>query len=336
MTAYEGFPKAASSFASFAKALTRATMINMEKQIIITGINGFVGEHVAEEFRKQGYHVIGIGHDTVANEKVADKLTNYIQCDLLDEDQVNKLDLTDTKAIIHLAGLANVGQSFDQPRRFMTDNGIMVHNLLQVAQRDKMAGRAVIVSSGALYAPDQQLPITENSTTNPNSPYAVGKLFAEEITRYYKTRGVDAVIVRPFNHIGPGQGPGFILPDMYDQLMEAKSSGYMSVGNIETKRDYTDVRDVANAYAKLALAPALQHDVYNICSGKSLSGTEIVKMLQQVTGSDDVEIRIDESRIRPNDVMDIYGDSSRLSKELDWKPEIAIEQSVTDFVAARQ
>jgi GDP-4-dehydro-6-deoxy-D-mannose reductase len=304
-------------------------------KVIITGINGFVGEHVAEVFKQQDFEVIGVGHDSAANEKVTPKLTRYIQCDLLDEDQVNSLDLTDTQAVVHLAGLAAVGQSFEQPRRFMTDNGIMVHNLLQVAARDKMPGRVVVVSSGALYDSNQELPITEQSATNPSSPYAVGKLFAEEITRYYKTRGVDAVIVRPFNHIGPGQGPGFILPDLYDQLMEAKTAGFMSVGNIETKRDYTDVRDVANAYSKLALAPTLQQTVYNICSGKSLSGKEILGLLQKATDTSAVEARVDQSRIRPNDVMDIYGDSSQLREELGWEPAILIEQSVKDFVANR-
>lgn len=309
----------------------------MEKKVVITGVNGFVGEHVTNEFKANGYEVVGIGYEPNPSPKVASNLNSYISCDLSSEDQVSeRLNLANTRAVIHLAGLASIGQSFEQPRRFMTDNGIMTHNLLQVALRDKMPGRAVVVSSGALYGADQQLPLNEESRTDPSSPYAVGKLLAEEIVLYYKNRGVDAVIARPFNHIGPGQGPGFLLPDMYDQLMESKQSGVMKVGNLETKRDYTDVRDVARAYRKLALAPTLEHEVYNICSGKSVPGKEIVNLLQETSGTRDVVIEVDQSRIRPTDVMDIYGDASRLSKELDWKPEISIEQSVKDFVNTRQ
>jgi len=309
----------------------------LEKKVIVTGINGFVGEHVANEFKNNGFSVIGLGHDAEANSKVSAVIDEYISCDLLDEAQVSeKLNLTDISALIHLAGLAMVGQSFEQPKRFMTDNGIMTHNLLQVALRDNMPGRTVVVSTGALYISNEPLPISENSKTSPSSPYAVGKLFAEEIVRYYLNRGVKAVIARPFNHIGPGQAPGFLLPDMYDQLRESKESGVMKVGNIETKRDYTDVRDVARAYRKLALAPELNHDTYNICSGKSVSGKDIVRLLQDATNTHDVTIEVDQSRIRPTDIMDIYGDASRLGNELDWKPEIPVEQSVKDFVAGKQ
>lgn len=309
----------------------------MEKKVVITGINGFVGEHVANEFKDNGYAIIGVGHEPEANTKVSSKISEYICCDLLNEDQVSKkLNLADISAVIHLAGLAMVGQSFEQPKRFMTDNGIMTHNILQVALRDNMPGRVVVVSTGALYTTGEALPISETSKTSPSSPYAVGKLFAEEIVHYYINRGIKAVIARPFNHIGPGQAPGFLLPDMYEQLMESKASGVMKVGNIETKRDYTDVRDVAHAYSKLALASTLEHEVYNICSGKSVSGKDIVTLLQEATDSHDVKIEVDQSRIRPTDVMDIYGDASRLREELDWAPEIPIELSVKDFVTAQQ
>ena len=147
-------------------------------------------------------------------------------------------------------------------------------------------------------------------------------------------RGVDAVIARPFNHIGPGQGPGFLLPDLLEQLQAARETGTLLVGNIKTKRDYTDVRDIARAYAELALAPSLEHDTYNICSRKSLSGETILAHLQEITGIKDVKVEVDPARIRPNDIDDIYGDSSRLVDALGWKPEIAIEQTIKDFVDA--
>lgn len=306
--------------------------------ILITGVNGFVGEHVAREFADRGFSVTGVGHDGSANEKVAPLLQEYISCDLLDEAQVvDKLSFRSIRAIIHLAGLANVGQSFDEPQRFMTDNGLMVHNVLAKAMDDKMIGRTVVISTGALYNPNQPLPLTEDSETYPNSPYAVGKLMAEDVVKYHRLRGNNAVIARPFNHIGPGQGTGFILPDLYEQLLSvsAKKSGTMLVGNIATKRDYTDVRDIARAYAELALAPTLSHDVYNICSGESLSGESILDILQEATGVKDVEVSVDTAKIRPTDIDNIVGDSSRLRNELSWNPSTKIQQTIKDFVASK-
>jgi GDP-4-dehydro-6-deoxy-D-mannose reductase len=306
-------------------------------EVYITGINGFVGEHVAREFKNLGFSVIGIGQDKVAHQKVALLIEDYIECNLLNSKEVDdRLDMSDVKAVIHLAGLANVGESFDQPERYMTDNGIMTHNLLKRALNDKMSGRVVVISTGALYDPSQPLPLNEESQTNPNSPYAVGKLMAENVVSYYRSRGVDVVTVRPFNHIGPGQGPGFILPDFYNQLVAPESEGKMFVGNIETKRDYTDVRDVAKAYGKLALADSLQYPLYNVCSGRSLSGHELLTHLQNATGIANIDITVDPTKVRPTDIDDIVGDSSRLSKELDWHPKFDITQSVRDFVDSKK
>lgn len=306
----------------------------MQETIVVTGINGFVGEHVAREFKSRGFFITGIGHDGAANEKVSSLIDTYISCDLLDEDQVgSRLTFGGVRAIIHLAGLANVGQSFDEPQRFMTENGIMTHNLLAKAMSDGMEGRTVAISTGALYDPDQPLPLTEESKTYPNSPYAVGKLMSEDVVRYYRSLGVDAVIARPFNHIGPGQGLGFLLPDLLAQLKSVKETGKLTVGNIKTKRDYTDVRDIARAYAELALAPSVQYDIYNICSGQSLSGEAILNHLKHTTGITDVRVEIDPARMRPTDIDDIHGNASRLNNELGWTPVIAIEQTIEDFVA---
>lgn len=306
-----------------------------EKNVIVTGINGFVGEHVAREFKALGYSVTGVGHDAKANQKVGSLLDRYISCDLLNEEQVHRLlDFRDVIAMVHLAGLANVGQSFEQPRRYMTDNGVMVHNLLSKAQLDNAKGRVVVVSTGALYDPRQPLPLSESSETSSNSPYAVGKLMTEDVASYYRTRGIDTVVVRPFNHIGPGQGPGFILPDLFAQLQAAEQTGIIMVGNLDTKRDYTDVRDIARAYGKLALATSLRYNLYNICSGSSVSGKEILGALQSIMDADRIDVRVDESKIRPNDITEIVGDSTRLQNELEWKPEIEIEQTIKDFVKA--
>lgn len=306
-----------------------------DKKVFITGINGFVGEHAAREFKNRGYSVSGVGHDTKPNEKIVDIIDEYISCDLTDAEQVDaKISLTGISAFIHLAGLGSIGQSFQQPRRYITENGLMTYNILQRAADDNMPGRVVVVSTGALYNPNQPLPLLESSETSPNSPYAVGKLMTEDVTRYFRSRDVDAILVRPFNHIGPGQNTGFILPDLFEQLSQAKDK--LLVGNIDTKRDYTDVRDIARAYSTLALAPSLNYDLYNICSGKSMSGRELLEQLKKSMAVTNVAIEVDQSKIRPNDIMEIVGDSSRLQNELGWKPEISITQTIQDFIASKK
>ncbi|MEO5499769.1 MAG: GDP-mannose 4,6-dehydratase [Candidatus Saccharimonadales bacterium] len=308
----------------------------MQKKVLITGVNGFVGEHVAREFNSRGYKVVGLGHDDVAHSKVLELLESYIKCNLLNETDVkSKLDQTNISAVIHLAGLANVGESFDQPERYMTANGIMTHNVLSKVMSDSSKARVVVVSTGALYNPSQPLPLTELSKTFSNSPYAVGKLMCEDVVEYYRGRGLDAITVRPFNHIGPGQLPGFILPDLYDQIIDAKNTGKISIGNLETKRDYTDVRDIARAYADLALAQTLEYPLYNVCSGKSLSGKEILETLQISMNVQAIEVLVDQQKIRPNDIADIRGDSTRIHQELGWKPEIGIQQTIEDFVESK-
>lgn len=308
----------------------------MAEKIVVTGVNGFVGEHVVDTFKADGFEVVGVAFDQNPNEKVANKLDGYVSCNLLDVESVNRLDLSGVRAIIHLAGLSAVGQSFDQPQRYIADNAVMTYNLLDRAKQSGMSGRAVVISSGALYNPNQALPITESSATDPTSPYAIGKLATEHVVDYFRVRGLDTVTVRPFNHIGPGQGEGFILPDLYAQLASVGSGGEIMVGNLETKRDYTDVRDIVAGYKALALAGSLQHNLYNICSGRSLSGNELLSLVEEAGAFHDIRVTVDQTKVRPTDIMDIYGDASRLRDELGWQPSIAIEQTVRDFVASRR
>lgn len=305
----------------------------MSEKIIVTGVNGFVGEHVVDTFKEDGFEVVGIGSDNNPNEKVAHKLDTYVSCNLLDVDSVNNIDLNNARAIIHLAGLSAVSRSFDQAQRYISDNAVMTYNLLDHAKTSNMQGRAIVVSSGALYDPNQPLPISEESATSPTSPYAIGKLASEHVVDYFRNRGLDAVIARPFNHIGPGQKEGFILPDIYAQLSSVGSGGEIQVGNLNTRRDYTDVRDIVAGYKALALADSLDHRLYNICSGKSLSGKDILALVERIGNYTDIKVSVDPSKIRPSDIMDIYGDSSRIRNELGWRPQYDIEQTITDFVA---
>jgi len=307
-------------------------------QIIVTGINGFVGEHLAQHLKSSNFAVSGVGRDSTPNPNVAPFLDSYQQADLLNETQVNSLVLKNAAAIIHLAGLASVAESFDKPDLYKTGNAEMTNNLLNAAEQQGFTGRVVAVSTGALYSPNQPMPLSEGAETTQGSPYAIGKLRAEEVIKQHRAAGTDVVIARPFNHIGPGQGNGFLVADLYDQLMTAKESGISDilVGNLTTKRDYTDVRDIVSAYAKLATADSLEHDTYNISSGSSLAGFDILHYLQKAMNLESITPSVDQSKIRPTDAQDIIGDSTRIQAELDWSPVSNPEKAIIDFVARRQ
>jgi len=307
-----------------------------QKQIIITGINGFVGGHLTDHLHKLGYLVHGIGREETPNQAIADKIDLYSQADLLDKASLAKLELGDAAAIIHLAGLASVSDSFKYPERYKTDNRTMTDNLLTAAATKGFKGRAVIISTGLVYDATQPMPLSEDSSVLGGSPYAIGKLAAETVSIEHKRTGLDVVIARPFNHIGPDQIIGFLLPDLYQQIMVAKQQNQTSIltGNLTTRRDFTDVRDIVRAYEMLAMAPALQYDVYNVATGKSYSGQEILENLKSVMNST-VETKIDKSKIRPTDANEIIGDASRIRDELGWQPSIPISTTIQEFVASK-
>jgi GDP-4-dehydro-6-deoxy-D-mannose reductase len=191
-----------------------------------------------------------------------------------------------------------------------------------------------MVSSGAVYESSQPMPITEASKVTHGSPYAISKLLGEMLGDYYQKRGIDSIVTRPFNHTGPGQGKGFLLPDMTRQLSELGESGVLKVGNITTRRDYTDVRDVVKAYAALATAPEVKNRLYNVCSGKSRSGEEIIDLIAKTLYGENAKANteVDQSRIRPNDPPEIFGSTEQLKADTGWETTIPFEQTVRDYV----
>ena len=301
-----------------------------KERVVISGVNGFVGHHLSEELSSAGISVIGIGREDKPTQEVKPLLDEYYKIDLIS----SWPEIKNVKAVIHLAGLAAVGASYDNPQTYINANSAMVTNLCEYYAQQESKPRIILVSSGAIYDPEQSMPIAEDGKIGFASPYAVSKVLNENQAAYYRKRGLDCIVVRPFNHIGPGQGPGFILPDLYNR-MSALSEGQhvISVGNLETRRDYTDVRDIVRAYTKIALSPTLQRDTYNICSGASFSGVEIFNELTKAMIIPDASYEVDKALLRPSDILEIVGDSSRLKDELGWHPEYLIEQTIADFVS---
>ncbi|HRJ06822.1 MAG TPA: NAD-dependent epimerase/dehydratase family protein [Candidatus Saccharibacteria bacterium] len=301
--------------------------------IAITGVNGFVGKHLAREVISQGHHVLGVGQEPAADEAISGSLTEYISCDLTQSwpDFQNDVD-----AVIHLAGLAAIGPSFERPQDYINLNSAMVTHLCEYYVSADKKPRIVLISSGAIYDPNQPMPISEAGEIRYDSPYAVSKVLNESQARYYNGRGLEVVVMRPFNHIGPGQLPGFLVPDLAEKLRSRSSENDpIQVGNLQTRRDYTDVRDVARAYVMVASSSERpRHPVYNVSSGKSVAGEAVLAAVARAMNIDTPKVEVDQSLIRPNDIPDIRGDNSRLSSEFGWQPSYDFQQTIDDFVAS--
>jgi GDP-4-dehydro-6-deoxy-D-mannose reductase len=274
--------------------------------------------------------VIGIGRDDDAIDPAV--LVEYVQADLTKGWPV----LPPLSGVVHLAGHSAVGPSFDAPHLYVSQNSSMLIHLGEALLAGAELGRVLVVSSGAVYDSSHGLPIGEEAPVGFSSPYVVSKLVVEDLARYYRGRGQDVVVARPFNHIGPGQGPGFLVPDLVAGLERARrSDGRLPVGDLTTARDYTDVRDVARAYRLLLDAHRLNHWVYNVCSGVSRTGSEILEILQRITASTSVTPVLDESRMRPGDPRSISGIAARLHAAVGWGPHITLEESLHDYVETR-
>jgi GDP-4-dehydro-6-deoxy-D-mannose reductase len=300
----------------------------MSKRILVTGANGFVGNHLVRELASRGYEVVAVG-----GRRGSDKpegASEYVSVDLADPTDVAKLDLSDVAAVIHLAGLAAVGPSFDAPMDYINANIGFQTNLFQRALEQDVKPRFLIVSSGSIYGAPKQLPINEQAPVAPSSPYAVSKIGQELMGGYYRTRGFEVVIARPSNHTGPGQGEGFIVPDFAKQIVAAERGevDVITVGNLEAKRDYSDVRDIAAAYCEL-IESGKDGEVYNICSGTSRSGQEILDTLLSLSTAKP-QVTQDPARMRPSDTPDIYGDTTKLQADTGWSPKYAFETSLKD------
>lgn len=255
--------------------------------------------------------------------------------DLLDREAVaSALESLRPHAIYHCAGAAHVGASWDDGRRTFEQNVRGTHHLIDGARRARLRPRILIPGSAAVYAPSAA-PIAERDPLQPSSPYALSKLAQEMAGRYaLADDGLDVLLTRSFNHIGPRQDPAFVASGVARQLalIEArKAPPLLEVGNIETRRDLTDVRDTVRAYREI-----LDHGrpgvPYNVCSGRVYAIKDLIRGLMRRAGLA-VEIRVDPARYRPNDTPLILGDNGRLHDELGWSPEIPFEQTLDDLLS---
>lgn len=292
--------------------------------VLITGIGGFVGPRLARHLLEMGHRVSGTYMDSAPPPKLEAEVDLH-PADLLDPASLEKavrLSLPD--AIVNLAGLSHVGESWKRPGEYFQVNVIGTENLLDAA-----AGRPVVVASSAeVYGPvpDGEQPIDEERPVDPRSPYALTKAAAERLALQ---RG--AVVARAFNLVGPGQASTFAMPSFASQLVGIASGDaepVLRVGNLSARRDFVHVDDGAAAFRILAERGHPGH-VYNIASGRALSISEALERLVAVSGVR-AEVRQEADRMRPVDLPLLLGDSNRL-RRLGWEPRRSLDDALLDL-----
>lgn len=304
-------------------------------KVLVTGINGFVGKHLTKELKGRNHQVFGTGREEEPAREISSQLDGYTRCDLTKADDVAIIPLDSIDSIVSLAGLAKVGDSFKHPDAYNMINVAVLTVLGNRLIREKSQASVLAISTGGVYDPNQDLPLSEYSiVTHKGSPYATSKLLMEKAVEHLRQNGLRCVVVRPFNHIGPGQESGFLVPDLYEKIEKSLKTGQpVEVGNLKTKRDYTDVRDVVRAYTDLAERKDLSFDIYNVCSSKSTEGQEILDRLLGLTkAKGKVDIRVNQQFIRASDPGELYGNNDRLQQETGWEPNIRLEKTLHDFV----
>lgn len=302
----------------------------------ITGISGFAGSHLAEFLISKGYNVNGFirPNENLANlNNVIDNISLKIG-DLCDRDSLFKSLLqVQPKYIFHLAGEASAHKSFQFPNLFYEINVIGTVNLLEAVIKAKINPRIILVTSSEIYGfvKPEQMPLKETTSFHPDSPYAVSKVTLHYLAnQYYRNYNLDIVEARAFNHIGPRQLPGFVVPDFCKQIaqiIQGKKKPAIYVGKLDDKRDFVDVHDMVRAYYMLALK-AIPPQAYNICSGKSVAINHILNELIRIAGIP-VKIIKDPQKMRPSIMPEIRGDNSKIIEEIGWQPKITLEESLT-------
>jgi GDP-4-dehydro-6-deoxy-D-mannose reductase len=288
--------------------------------ILLTGASGFVGRHVQ-----------------AVTPCVALVDSDGVEVDIRDRDELLKaLTRLRFDTVVHLAAQASVTASFDDPELTYGVNFTGTCNLLWSLKEVGFNGRLLYVGSSDEYGEVDEacLPVSEDQPLHPRSPYAVSKVAAEALCyQWSQSAGLDIVCVRPFNHVGPGQGATYVLPAMARQVVGIRRGMQppeLVLGSLDVTRDVLDVRDVVSAYLAL-LDGGRSGEVYNVCSGIERSVRELATMLLGQAGVQ-ATLRTDERLVRPHEQSRMVGDNTKLRKVTGWGPSIPFDRTLDDVL----
>ncbi|MEW6268347.1 MAG: GDP-mannose 4,6-dehydratase [Thermodesulfobacteriota bacterium] len=311
-------------------------------RVLVFGVTGFAGRYLARELVRLGHEVWGAarrpGSAPGSRHPVALDRVRLLRCDVGDPDEVrDALAAAQPDAVVMLAGLSSPPEANRRPQdayRAHVGGTVNVLSAVATAQRAK---RVLAVTSSEVYGRTGRdaSPLTEEAPLHPTSIYAASKAAADLAAEAFAvSQGCDVVCVRPFNHTGPGQRADFVCPDFATQVAEialGRRAPVMEVGNLDVRRDFSDVRDVVRGYVA-ALVHGRRGETYNLCSGRATSVREILTTLCELA---DIrpEVRAAAARQRPAEVPAYWGSARKAELELGWRPEIPLRETLRDLLA---
>ncbi|MEK4292878.1 GDP-mannose 4,6-dehydratase [Paenibacillus sp. FSL R5-0914] len=303
------------------------------KRALITGASGFVGQYLISNLLNNGYEVWG---GTRSSSPSFIKGLNVVPIDFSNYESVKSALLNISPDVIfHLSGQSSVKYSWDHVSETFSSNVMETIILLDAVKNSSLIGKVKLISIGSSeeYGVGADLPIKETSDTNPMNPYGVSKLaIAKLAMNYSASYGMNIIHARPFNHIGPGQKLGFVTSDFAKQIVDienGKGEPKIHVGDLSSKRDFTDVRDIVEGY-RLLFEKGESTEIYNICSGICTSIEQILTTLVSFSNKN-IEVIVDPGKFRPSNVHEYYGSSKKLENLTGWKPKISLDESLLDI-----
>jgi GDP-4-dehydro-6-deoxy-D-mannose reductase len=307
-------------------------------RVLVTGGAGFAGSYLVEYLLRQGQEVVVIDRmgNHLANLEHVRNDVRIEQGDLLDPDRMRQV-LQDARPqrIYHLAAMSSPQKSFQNPKLAYDLNFTGTLNLLCAWRDLQIESRLLFVSSAAVYGPVDaaDVPLGEDAPLRPASPYAGSKAAGEMLAlQFFQAYGLPVVRVRPFNHTGPRQMPGYVCSGFARQVAEIDLGlrpPQVMVGNLRVRRDFSDVRDIVRGYY-LLLEKGEAGDVYQLCSGVSVSVESVLRRLIALS-SQPIQVAVDDARLRPEESPVMCGDPSKVRRAVGWQPEYDLEVTLRDL-----
>lgn len=306
-------------------------------RILITGVAGFVGRHLFNRLGTQYPDAIIHGTAIEEPQQLGNERLQYHVIDLKDTKAIYDLiDEVKPDQIYHLAAQSSPRRSFQIPWETLENNIKAQLNIIQACLALALRPRLLVISSAEIYGPVQpnQLPINEEFPLRPTNPYGVSKVAQDMLgLQYYLSHKLPILRVRPFNHFGPGQSEGFVATDFAIQVARIEmglQKNVIEVGNLAAERDFTDVRDVVQAYTMI-MEKGVPGEVYNVASGKAYSIQYLLDVLLKYSKTT-IEVRVDPTRMLPIDVPIVRGDVTRLQTLCGWQTTIPFETTLLDVL----
>jgi GDP-4-dehydro-6-deoxy-D-mannose reductase len=306
-------------------------------RILVTGAAGFVGGHLLRHLRQRYPDARITGTVLEESNRLSDPQAQACVINLLDLAALESLVLAESPDwIIHLAASANVHRSFENPWATLENNIRAELNVLQSCAVHELRPRILIVTSGEVYGAEQsrEFPTPEDAPMRPSNPYAVSKVAQDFLAlQYHLSHRMPIMRARPFNHLGPGQGLGFVAPDLAAQIARVEA-GQMEprirCGDLSAERDFTDVRDIVRAYVRLMEAGA-PGEAYNVSTGSTHAIRELVEGLLALARVE-IVVSANSGHIRSTGVNRSWGDSRKLRSATGWSPEIPLSTTLRDVL----